>query len=193
MRKPLALLTIAALSLVLVGCSSTPEKATGSHTPKAKPSASPSTTPTVALAKPASTTPLTALKSAEILGYCPAIDAVHFQGKPADVSHASICGSEPVTGGTTESAYDVNFGLEQLLTAYSAPNETVKTSGCSKVALDPLIVWLTKPDGTIYAVYAPVTGCGSPTDAAAAAYAAVGKQILYQLSVDANGNPLPGQ
>jgi hypothetical protein len=193
MRKPLALLAVVVLSLTLAACSATPAKSHGTHKPTPTPSASASHAPAAVLAKPLSTKPLTPLTNADILAYCPDVDAVHFDGKLTDVTKVTVCTSTVAGSGHTESASWVNFGDDQLLTAYTAPNAKVTTSGCSKVALDPLIVWLTKADGTIYSVYAPVDGCGFPTDAAAAAYQAAGLQVLYEVTLDANGTPIDGQ
>ncbi|MHB1171739.1 MAG: hypothetical protein ACYCZY_04455 [Lacisediminihabitans sp.] len=192
MRKPLALLTIAALSLALAACSTTTGPGAPTRAPTQSASSTPTTTPTAREARPALTKPLVPLTDTHILSYCPDVAAVHFEGLANQVTHASMCTStpDPSTKGTTESAYWVNFGLDQLLAAYSVPNATASTGACASIGKDPFIVWLTGADGVIHAVYAPVDGCGLPTDAATAAYRAVGLQVLYEVTLDANGKPV---
>lgn len=194
MRKPLALTTIAVLSLALVACGkSTPTEVAPSRTPHSTVSASP-TAPTPAKeAEPSRTRPLAALTDSNILAYCPDVAAVHFDGKADEVTKATICTSVPSGSGTTESASWVNFGMDALLSAYGASNEKITSDPCTKVAKDPMIVWLTGADGNIYPVYAPVDRCGYPSAGAVAAYQAAGLQILYEADLDANGKPIgPG-
>lgn len=191
MRKPLALVTIAALSLVLSACGGTdagPVKQ--SPTPRPSASATPSATPVVKLAQPSRTRPLTPFTDQAILAYCPDVPAVHFDGKAADITKATICTSVTSATGSTESASWVNFGLDALLSAYGEPNQPIAKGSCIRVAKDPLIVWLTDADGTLYPVYAPVDGCGYPSSAATDAYQSAGLQVLYEADFDSNGNPV---
>lgn len=180
MRKPLALMTIAVLSLALSACGgSGPTKVKPSSTPRPTASVTPGTTPAVKLAQPSRTRPLVVLTNPDILAYCPDLPAVHFDGKTGTIAKATICTSVPSDTGATESASLVNFGLDALLSAYGEPNQPVSKDSCIRVATDPLIVWLTSTDGTLYPVYAPVDHCGYPSKDAVAAYQSVGLQILY--------------
>lgn len=194
MRKPLALVTIAALSLVLSACGGTgagPVKQ--SPSPRSSASATPSTTPAVKLAQPSRTRPLAPFADQAILAYCPDVPAVHFDGKAADIAKATVCTSVASATGRTESASWVNFGLDALLSAYGEPNQPIAKSSCTRVAKDPLIVWLTGTDGTLYPVYAPVDGCGYPSPDAIDAYQSAGLQVLYEADFDSNGNPVDPQ
>lgn len=195
MRKPLALMTIAVLSLALSACGgSGPAKVKPSSTPQPTASAIPSATPTAKLAQPSRTRPLVALTDQAILAYCPDLPAVHFDGKAANVTKATICTSVPSSNsGTMESASWVNFGLDALLSAYGAPNQPVTKESCTRVTKDPLLVWLTTTEGTLYPVYAPVDKCGYPSAAAIDAYQSAGLQILYEADLDANGQPVNPQ
>jgi hypothetical protein len=188
MRKPLVVVTIVLLSLSLTACAKPTTSAIAPHSPKPAPSETPKATSTPAMATPASVTPLVPLTDPDILGYCPAIPAVHFDVKADTITKADICTSVPTPTGTTESASVVNFGLDALLSAYGRPNDTV-TGNCSSQPLDPLIVWLTDSNGKVFSVYAPVNGCGLPTAEAADAYQSAGLQILYSADLDANGQP----
>jgi hypothetical protein len=189
MRKPLVVLTILLLGLSLAACTKPSTSAIATHSPKPTPSATPKATAAPVEAKPASVSPLVPLTDPDILAYCPAIPAVHLDVKADTITKADICTSVPsATGGTTESASVVNFGLDALLSAYGKPNQTA-TANCSTAALDPLIVWLTDSTGAVFSVYAPVDGCGLPTSEAADAYQSAGLQILYSADLDANGQP----
>lgn len=194
MRKPLALVTIAALSIVLSACGgSSPAAVKPSSTPRPAASATPSATPAAKLAQPSRTRPLVSFNDTAILAYCPDVPAVRFDGKAAAIEKATICTSVPTTSGTKESASWVNFGLDALLSAYGEPNQPITKEQCIRVAKDPLIVWLTTTDGTIYPVYAPVDACGYPSSNAIDAYQSAGLQILYEADFDANGNPVDPQ
>jgi hypothetical protein len=189
MRKPLVVVTIVLLSISLAACAKTSTGAIAHHSPKPTPSATPQATVAPVAAKPASVTPLVPLTDPDILTYCPAIPAVHLDVKADTITKADICTSVPsASGGTTESASVVNFGLDALLSAYGQPNQTM-TGNCTTQALDPLIVWLTDTTGKVFSVYAPVDGCGFPTSDAADAYQSAGLQILYSADLDANGQP----
>jgi hypothetical protein len=189
MRKPLIITTIVLLSLSLAACAKTTTSAIATHSPKPTPSVTQKATAAPVVAKPASVTPLVPLTNPDILTYCPAVPAIHLDVKVNTITKADICTSVPSSsGGTTESASVVNFGLDALLSAYGKPNQTA-TGNCSSQALDPLIVWLTDSTGKIFSVYAPVDGCGFPTSDAANAYQSAGLQILYSADLDANGKP----
>ena len=191
MRKPLALVTIAVLSLALVACGKTaPTKIAPSSTPTPTASPSPSAPPPAKEAQPSRTRPLVALTDPDILAYCPDDAAVHFDGKADQVTKVVICTSVPSSTGTTESASWVNYGVDALLSAYGAANAKVTKDPCVRVAKDPLVIWLTGADDTIYPVYAPVDPCGYPSADAVAAYQAAGLQILYEADLDANGKPI---
>ena len=194
MRKPLALMTIVALGIVLSACGgSSPSAVKPTQTPRPTASATPSATPAAKLAQPSRTRPLVSFESEKILGYCPDVPAVHFDGKAAAIEKARVCTSVSSASGTTESASWVNFGLDALLSAYGEPNQPLSKDPCIRVAKDPLIVWLTTTKGTVYPVYAPVDGCGYPSPAAIDAYSSTGLQILYEADFDANGNPIDAQ
>ncbi|MCU1582373.1 MAG: hypothetical protein JWO01_1761 [Microbacteriaceae bacterium] len=189
MRKTLVIATIVLLSFTLSACGSPTTSAIATHSQKPIPSATPKASAAPVAAKPASVTPLVPLVDPDILTYCPATPAIHLDVKANTITKADICTSVPTSsGGTTESASVVNFGLDALLSAYAQPNQTV-TGNCSNQALDPLIVWLTDSTGKVFSVYAPVDGCGLPTSAAADAYQSAGLQILYSADLDANGQP----
>lgn len=191
MRKPLALVTIAVISLALVACGkAAPSKVSSGPSPKPTISSTPSPPPPAKEAQPSRTRPLVPLTDPDILAYCPDEPAVHFDGKTKEVAKATICTSVTSATGTTESASWVNFGLDALLSAYGAENAKVTQEPCTRVAKDPLIVWLTDNAGKIYPVYAPVDRCGYPSAAAVDAYQAAGLQILYEADLDANGNPV---
>jgi hypothetical protein len=190
MRKPLVVVTIVLLGLSLAACAAKPTtSAIAHHSAKPTPSATPKATPAPVIATPTSVTPLVPLTDPDILTYCPAIPAVHLEVKADTITKADICTSVPSpSGGTTESASVVNFGLDALLSAYGRPNDTV-TGNCSGQELDPLIVWLTDSTGKVFSVYAPVNGCGSPSAEAADAYQSAGLQILFSADLDASGQP----
>ncbi|HXD62650.1 MAG TPA: hypothetical protein VN619_12085 [Lacisediminihabitans sp.] len=191
MRKPLVLVTMAVLSLALVGCgTSAPSKAKPSSSPTPTASATPSAPPPAKQAQPTRTRPLPLITSERILKYCPDMPAVHFDGTSSEVAKVDICTSVASATGTTETANWVNFGQEALLSAYAAPNATVTQEPCVRTAKDPLIVWITDTAGKVYPVYAPVDRCGYPSDDAVAAYRATGLQILDEVDLDANGNPV---
>jgi hypothetical protein len=193
MRKPFAYLAIAILGLSLTACGSAkptqgPTTTTPGHTPSA--SSTPSTAPAAKQATPTRTTPLAALTDPDILGYCPDTPAVHFDGAANEVTKIRVCTSVTSADGIAETAYDVNYGQEALLSAYGAPNALLTKDSCVRVAKDPLIIWLTLKDGTIHPVYAPVDHCGYPSANAEAAYQAAGLQILWEADFDLNGNPV---
>jgi len=193
MRKPFAYLAIAILGLSLTACgSATPPPGPTATAPHRTPTASPtpSATPVAKQATPARTTPLPPLTDRNILNYCPDVPAVHFDGKPSDVTQIAVCTSVTSADRITESAYSVNFNQEALLSAYSEPNALLTKESCVRVAKDPLIVWLTLKDGTIHPVYAPVDHCGYPNADAEAAYQAAGLQIQWEADFDLNGNPI---
>ncbi|WP_349897135.1 hypothetical protein [Parafrigoribacterium soli] len=191
MRKPLALVTIAVISLALVACgTSAPPKAAPSSSPTPTASATPSAPPPAKQAQPTRTRPLPLLTDPDILAYCPDEPAVHFDGKASDVTKILVCTSVPSANGTTESASLVNFGADALLSAYSAADAKVTKDPCVRVARDPLLIWITRSDGATHPVYAPVDPCGYPSSAAVAAYQALGLQILWEADLDANGTPV---
>jgi len=192
MRKPFAYLAIAILGLSLTACGSAKPAPSPSTTPDRTPTVSPtpSTTPVAKQASPTRTTPLAALTDSDILGYCPDTPAVHFDGKARDVTKIRVCTSVTSANGIAETASDVNYGQEALLSAYGAPNALLTKDSCVRVAKDPLIIWLTLKDGTIQPVYAPVDHCGYPSANAEAAYQAAGLQILWEADFDPNGNPV---
>lgn len=190
MRKSFALLSIVALSLSLAACgATTPPKARPSSASTPTASVTPSAPPVPQDAKPARTLPLTALTNANILEYCPAIPATHFDGKTSGISKIVICTSVTSATGTTESASSVNYGSEALLSAYGAANAKKTQGACIQVAKDPLIIWLTGADGKILPMYAPVDQCGFPSADAVNAYQSAGLQILWEADLDANGAP----
>lgn len=175
MLVPSALLTMIALA----GCAQTPG---GSVVGSADPS--PSASPT---AEPGLKAPIAPVTDPEILAYCPAEAATHFDGDIEAVTSITVCSVDELqsveqTGsGTIERASRVDTGGAELLKAYSLPNAIATDGPCIALAADPLIVWLTVGD-TIQPVYAPVDECGFPTDAAAAAYAGLTLVIITQTS-----------
>jgi hypothetical protein len=118
---------------------------------------------------------------------CPLISAVHYDPAaipPADVDGAYSCTAEPWTpapDGTPQLVQYVDRVVEAdvpgLLAAYAMPDAEPTDGACDASLHDPLIIWLHVGE-QITPVYAPRDECGFPTEAADAAYHAVGLQRL---------------
>lgn len=111
-----------------------------------------------------------------VLLYCPAVDAVHFSGDPADFDTVYSCTVEdvpPSQNGLPRTKQTVDRiapdAVAELLTAYSAADAPPTDGACIAVAADPLIVWIVEGDD-IVAVRAPVDECGFPTPEATEAF-----------------------
>ena len=108
--------------------------------------------------------------------YCPAEDAVHFDGDPAAFDTVYVCSVEdvpPSQNGLPRTKQTVDRiapdAVAALLTAYSAPNAPPTDGACIAMAADPLIIWVVEGDDVV-AVRAPVDECGFPTPEAAEAF-----------------------
>ena len=130
-----------------------------------------------------------------VLLYCPAEDAVHFDGDPAAFDTVYSCTVEsvpPSQNGLPRTKQTVDRispdAVAALLTAYSAPDaEPTDEQVCPALVADPLIVWVVEGDD-IVAVRAPVTACGFPTPEAAAAFQdAPHRTILVAREADIHG------
>jgi hypothetical protein len=118
---------------------------------------------------------------------CPIISAVHYDPAaipPAEVDGAYICTAEPWTpapDGTPQLVQYVDRvepdDVAALLDAYAVPDAEPTDDACDLSLHDPLIVWLHVGE-QITPVYAPRDGCGFPSEAAGAAYQAVGLERL---------------
>ncbi|WP_374946438.1 hypothetical protein [Agreia sp.] len=169
--KKIVLLAAAAVSvlLALTACSSSANSSSPS------PTASP--TDIQGGTQPTTKLPLAEFpESDELAAWCP-LDgaAVHLHQLTADISSAAVClTSMGDDGFATTTVSAVSGGLDELVTAYAAPNAPVDPAViCTRQLEDPLLVWITYPGERSYPVYAPVGPCGFPTDEAKAAFAAL--------------------
>lgn len=151
--------------------------------------------------------PLFPLSSAEVLEYCPATPATHFDGDAAAVDEIRVCVStvllstddrssddsttdDSTTGAlpAIERASRVVTGGEELLAAYAVPDSTETAEVCAAMLADPLIVWLVTGDRVV-PVYAPFDDCNFPQRAAADAYTAVTLETLVEVRGDSPNDP----
>ena len=147
-------------------------------------------------AVPGSVAPLAPLVVPAVLNYCPLLDAVHYSGYPLPVDEVYICrgdGRHSTDGissyGPWETAWHIEHP-EKLLLAYRTADATKSRTVCRySFPSDPLIVWVHR-NGVTTAYYAPVDGCGSPSRAAATAYAHAQRTLL--IAVD-RGAPDPAK
>jgi hypothetical protein len=138
-------------------------------------------------ALPALVAPIVPLSIPAVLEDCPAQNAVHYAGYPLPVDRVYICradghhGSDGVsTTGPWESAALV-VQPAALLAAYRAPDARRTRGQCPTAEQDPLIIWVHHESVTT-AYYAPVDGCGNPTQASRDAYNAA--KLNTQIDVD---------
>lgn len=186
-----------ASALALAGCA-----APGS--PGGEPDPRPTNTAPAGAAEPVLRRPLIPVSARELLEYCPAADAEHFDADTAAVLDVYVCsasdilstdggvgtGDDSTTGdsGTAalpdvQRASRVIAGGAALLTAYSVPNAPATTGACIQLAADPLIVWLKTAAG-IAPVYAPVDECGFPTPAATEAFNGLELETILEIRAD---------
>ena len=181
-----------ASALTLAGCASTAP--TGGAPDPAPTSTEPTSTEPTSTAEPVLRRPLTPVAALELLEYCPAADAQHFDGDTAAVLDIYVCSASDIlstNGGDSgtgalpdvQRASRVIGGGDDLLAAYSAPNEPATTGACIQLAADPLIVWVDTSAG-ITPVYAPVDECGFPTRAATNAFNGVKLNTILEIRSD---------
>ncbi len=191
-------------ALALAGCATTappggePDPASSSTDP---PSSDPPSSDPPSTAEPVLRRPLVPVTARELLEYCPAADAQHFDGDIVAVLNIYVCSASDILstngGGEGEDGRDsgngalpdvqrasrVIAGGDDLLAAYSAPNEPATTGACIQLAADPLIVWVGTSAG-ITPVYAPVDECGFPTRAATEAFDGVELETILEIRSD---------
>ncbi|MCU1593153.1 MAG: hypothetical protein JWO12_545 [Frankiales bacterium] len=174
------------VGLLLAGCgnASVAARSEGPSSPPAAPTFSPSPLPGTVPESQA----------------CPNLEPEHLPSDQDTVTDAFICeqGARTVPGDgiwSFSSVKRLTSGLNELLRAYSKPDDTTQPPGgavCSAVGTSPLTVWLHSDRGTS-AVRATREVCGEPTKEAAAAYAALSttvvsetklQQVQSQLSID---------
>ena len=147
------------------------------------PSPQPSPSPT-GFAVPKSVAPLSPLVVPAVLGYCPLVSPVHYDGYWIPVDEVYICradGRHDTDGVSTYGPWETAYRIphpEALLQAYRAPDARIDDSlQCPNVLSDPLLVWV-HHNGVTVAYYAPVDGCGNPSAAARDAYSAAKRITL---------------
>ena len=196
-----------ASALALAGCA-TPGSPGGEPVPgptsTAPTSTAPSSTAPTSTAEPVLRRPLVPVSARELLEYCPAVDAEHFDADTAAVLDIYVCstsdilstdgeagaGGDRSTGdsGTAalpdvQRASRVSAGGAELLTAYSVANAPATSGACIQLAADPLIVWLNTAAG-ITPVYAPVDECGFPTPDATEAFNGIELETILDIRAD---------
>lgn len=165
------------MALTLTGCTSGAGNEP-SPTPTYTVTPAPTGEPSDGTARPSSLIPLQQfVPTIEVNDYCP-LDPqpVHLHQVDRTVDAAYLCTSSlSVTDGSlTTTISQVGGGLDELVAAYSVPNEAVDPNGmCTLQLEDPLLVWVIYPGQRSYPIYAPVTSCGFPQDEARAAYNAL--------------------
>ncbi len=176
---PRVLLAAAAV-LALAGCAGSG----GAETPTPRPSATETHAPSGPGIAPddGGVYPLNPATHPHVQLSCPLISAVHYDPESipaADVDGAYVCTTEPwapALDGTPQLVQYVDRvaaeGIPALLAVYAEPDAERTDDNCIMSLQDPLIVWLHVGEH-ITPVFAPRDGCGFPTAAAAAAYAAL--------------------
>ena len=143
----------------------------------------PSPSPT-GFAVPNAVAPLAPLVVPAILASCPLVSPEHYDGYWIPVDEVYICradGHHDTDGVETYGPWETSYRIphpQALLAAYRAPNaRATDPLLCPHDFQDPLLVWV-HHDGVTSAYYAPVDGCGDPSDAARDAYTAVKRDAL---------------
>ena len=175
-RRALARLSVVAVSFALIAAGATacvPLVATPEPTPS----------PT-GFAVPNAVAPLSPLVVPAILAFCPLVAPVHYDGYWIPVDEVYICradGHHDTDGVETYGPWETSYRIphpEALLRAYRAPNARVENPElCPHDFQDPLLVWV-HHNGVTTAYYAPVDGCGNPSNAARDAYTAVKRDAI---------------
>ncbi len=143
-------------------------------------------------ADPQQRLPLDPITEPAVLEYCPAMEAVHFEGfvAPYEFVYACRAGENRASDGvTTYGSWQVAYRIadpHELLEVYASPNATRRVGPCPSYPADPLILWV-HGHGTIEAVYAPVDECGFPSDDAVTAYANADRRVIVEFD---QGAPL---
>jgi hypothetical protein len=119
-----------------------------------------------------------------VLASCPLVSPVHYDGYWIPVDEVYICradGHRDTDGVSTYGPWEMSYRIpypQALLRAYRAPDaRATDPLLCPHAFQDPLLVWV-HHNGVTTAYYAPVDGCGNPTQAAHDAYFAVGRDAL---------------
>ena len=175
-RRAVARLSVVAVSFALIAAGATacvPLVATPEPTPS----------PT-GFAVPNAVAPLSPLVVPAILASCPLVAPVHYDGYWIPVDEVYICradGHHDTDGVSTYGPWETSYRIPHpaaLLRAYRAPNaRSSDPAQCSHDFQDPLLVWV-HHDGVTSAYYAPVDGCGNPSNAARDAYTAVKRDAI---------------
>lgn len=192
-RTRIVVVLALALALALAGCANP-------GSPSGVPDPTPTSTGPTGDAEPVLLRPLLPVTDRELLEYCPAVDAQHFDGDTAAVLDIYMCsaidilstngsdGTEDIDSGSgalpdVQRASRVVSGGDELLAAYSTPNAPATADACIQLAADPLIVWVNTSAG-IAAVYAPVDDCGFPTPGATDAFNGVELDTILEIRAD---------
>ena len=188
-RATVTAVVAALLAMLLAGCFFTPP-----------PSFTPSPSPT-GLAHPALLRPIAPITRPEILAYCPAVDAIHFDRLPIEADFVYICrgdGHHSSDGVSTYGPWQQAFLVTDpaaILAAYAAPDAPLAEHPCPAIAGDPLIIWVHR-GGVATAYYAPVDECGQPQAAAAAIYEQIARHVVADVDAgtlgDGAGGDVPG-
>lgn len=142
-------------------------------------------------AEPQQLEPLTPITEPAVLAYCPAVNAVHYDGfAPYEFVYACRADDHrPSDGVTTYGPWEATYRIrdpQTLLAQYATPNGTRRAGPCPARAADPLILWV-HARGTVEAIYAPVDECGFPRDEIVTAYANSDRDLLLEFD---SGAPL---
>jgi hypothetical protein len=136
-------------------------------------------------AEPQRRVPLDPITEPAVLEYCPAMEAVHFDGfdAPYEFVYACRAGEHRASDGVTsygawEAAYRI-ADPHELLRVYAIPNDARRVGPCPNYLADPLILWV-HAQGSVEAIYAPVDECGFPRDDASIAYATADRRVLVE-------------
>lgn len=116
--------------------------------------------------------PLERLQHPHVTRTCPDVPAQHFDGDTSDIDAVYRCTTQLLPADEAgvvklEHWVDRAVDWDAALAAYAAP-DAQREGACTRQVEDPLILWITRPEGTT-PVYAPKDRCGFPTDAARAA------------------------
>jgi hypothetical protein len=136
-------------------------------------------------AEPQAREPLDPITEPDVLEYCPAMPAVHYEGFVAPYEFVFACRAgehRPTDGVTSYGSWQVVYQImnpHAVLEVYALPNDTRSLGACPAYVADPLILWVYSA-GTVEAIYAPVDGCGFPRADAVTAYATAERHVLVE-------------